>query len=62
MSDAWGESLPILYGRSVATGEIVHVDDAPNGKACGRLCSDAGDNMVRELSGECAKQHHNEAL
>lgn len=22
MSDVWGESLPILYGRSVATGEF----------------------------------------
>ena len=40
MSDVWGESLPILYGRSVATGELVHVDDAPNGKACGCVCPD----------------------
>lgn len=28
MSDVWGENLPILYGRSVATGELVHVGDA----------------------------------
>lgn len=42
MSDVWGESLPILYGRSVATGELVHVDDAPNGKACGCVCPDPG--------------------
>lgn len=34
MSDVWGENPPILCGRSVATGELVHVDDAPNGKAC----------------------------
>ena len=39
MSDVWGESLPILYGRSTATGELVHVDNAPNGKACGCVCS-----------------------
>lgn len=42
MSDVWGESLPILYGRSVATGELVLVDDAPNGKACGCVCPDPG--------------------
>lgn len=42
MSDVWGESLPILYGRSTATGELVHVDDAPNGKACGCVCPDPG--------------------
>ena len=42
MSDVWGESLPILYGRSVTTGELVHVDDAPNGKACGCVCPDPG--------------------
>lgn len=42
MSDAWDESLPILYGRSTATGELVHVDDAPNGKACGCVCPDPG--------------------
>lgn len=40
MSDVWGEGLPILYGRSVTTGELVHVDDAPNGKACGCVCPD----------------------
>ena len=39
MGDAWGNSLPILYGRSVAIGELVHVDDAPNGKARGCVCS-----------------------
>lgn len=42
MSDVWGENLPILYGRSDATGELVHVDDAPNGKACGCVCPDPG--------------------
>lgn len=42
MSDVWGGSLPILYGRSTATGELVHVDDAPNGKACGCVCPDPG--------------------
>ena len=42
MSDVWGESLPILYGRSVTTGELVHVGDAPNGKACGCVCPDPG--------------------
>ena len=43
MSDVWGENLPILYGRSVATGELVHVDDAPpNGKACGWVRPDPG--------------------
>lgn len=42
MSDVWGESLPILYGRSTATGELVRVDNAPNGKACGCVCPDPG--------------------
>lgn len=42
MSDVWGGSLPILYGRSAVTGELVHVDDAPNGKACGCVRPDPG--------------------
>lgn len=42
MSDVWSESLSILYGRNVAIGELVHVDDASNGKACGYVCPDPG--------------------
>ena len=59
MSDVWGESLPILYGRSVATGELVHVDDAPNGKACGCVCPDpgCGQPLVARNNGK-KKIHH----
>lgn len=59
MSDVWGESLPILYGRSVATGELVHVDDAPNGKACGCVCPDpgCGQSLIARNNGK-KKIHH----
>ncbi|MEC4273184.1 cell envelope integrity protein TolA [Adlercreutzia sp. R25] len=59
MSDVWGESLPILYGRSVATGELVHVDDAPNGKACGCVCPDpgCGQPLIARNNGK-KKIHH----
>ena len=59
MSDAWGESLPILYGRSTATGELVHVDDAPNGKACGCVCPDpgCGQPLIARNNGK-KKIHH----
>ena len=59
MSDVWGESLPILYGRSVMTGELVHVDDAPNGKACGCVCPDpgCGQPLIARNNGK-KKIHH----
>lgn len=59
MSDILGESLPILYGRSVATGELVHVDDAPNGKACGCVCPDpgCGQPLIARNNGK-KKIHH----
>lgn len=59
MSDVWGESLPILYGRSAATGELVHVDDAPNGKACGCVCPDpgCGQPLIARNNGK-KKIHH----
>lgn len=59
MSDVWGENLPILYGRSVATGELVHVDDAPNGKACGCVCPDpgCGQPLIARNNGK-KKIHH----
>ncbi len=59
MSDVWGESLPILYGRSTATGELVHVDDAPNGKACGCVCPDpgCGQPLIARNNGK-KKIHH----
>lgn len=59
MSDVWGGSLPILYGRSVATGELVHVDDAPNGKACGCVCPDpgCGQPLIARNNGK-KKIHH----
>lgn len=59
MSDVWGESLPILYGRSVMTGELVHVDDAPNGKACGCVCPDpgCGQSLIARNNGK-KKIHH----
>lgn len=59
MSDVWGESLPILYGRSVTTGELVHVDDAPNGKACGCVCPDpgCGQPLIARNNGK-KKIHH----
>lgn len=59
MSDVWGKSLPILYGRSVATGELVHVDDAPNGKACGCVCPgpECGQSLIARNNGK-KKIHH----
>ena len=59
MSDVRGESLPILYGRSTATGELVHVDDAPNGKACGCVCPDpgCGQPLIARNNGK-KKIHH----
>lgn len=43
----------------VATGELVHVDDAPNGKACGCVCPDpgCGQPLVARNNGK-KKIHH----
>lgn len=59
MGDVWSEGLPILYGRSVATGGLVHVDDAPNGKACGCVCPDpgCGQPLIARNNGK-KKIHH----
>ena len=58
MSDVFDE-LPVIYGAYVPTGELRHVDDVENGKACDCTCPDprCGQRLIAKNGGE-KKIHH----
>lgn len=58
MSDMFDE-LPVVYGTHVPTGELRHVDDVENGKACDCTCPDprCGQRLIAKNGGE-KRIHH----
>ena len=58
MSDVFDE-LPVVYGVYVPTGELRHVDEVENGKACDCICPDprCGQRLIAKNGGERVIHH-----
>ena len=58
MSDVLGE-MPIVFGFHVPTGELRHVDDVQNGKACNCVCPDpyCGQALIAKNGGTKVIHH-----
>ena len=51
------KSLKIPWGLQAATGTIVHVDDVPNGNACGCVCPSCGAALQARNAGTKIAHH-----
>jgi len=59
MADDFLDDIPMVYGLDARTGELRHVDQVPNGGACGCVCPDpsCGQKLIARNNGKI-KMHH----
>ena len=46
-----------LYAIRVSDGEIIHINDVPNGKNCGCICSKCKEPLIAKNGGTNYIQH-----